>query len=115
MIDYRARQGDIIWITLDPRIGHEQKGRRPALVVSNNTFHNITNSAAMICPITHKDKGFPFQITLDGRTQTKGIVMCDQAKILDIKKHDAAFIEKAPDDLVAEAADIIWGFVEIEE
>lgn len=111
---YNAKQGDIIWITLDPQAGHEQKGRRPAIVVSNNTFNDFSRTTAMVCPITNTDRGIPIQIKLDDRTKTSGVIMCDQAKILDLQKREAEFIETAPDDVVIEAADIISGFVEIE-
>jgi len=112
---YSARQGDIIWITLDPQAGHEQKGRRPALVVSNNTFNRFVKTAAMLCPITNTDRGLPIQVKLDDRTKIGGVVMCDQTKILDLHERNADFIEKAPDDVIFEVADIISGFVEIEK
>jgi mRNA interferase MazF len=113
-MEYRAKQGDIIWITLDPQSGHEQKGRSPAIVISNNTFNCFSKTAAMLCPITNTDKGIPIQIKLDDRTKTSGIIMCDQAKILDLIKRNAVFIERAPDDIVFEVADTISGFLEIE-
>lgn len=111
---YQAKQGDIIWLTLDPQAGHEQKGRRPALVVSNNSFNGFAKTAAMACPITNTDRGIPIQVRLDGRTKTSGVVMCDQAKILDLQQRNAEFIEKVPDDILFEVTDIICGFVEIE-
>lgn len=111
---YTARQGDIIRLSFDPQIGHEQKGRRTAIVVSNNSFNDFVRTAAMVCPITHTDRGIPIHMRLDSRTQTNGVVLCDQAKILDLQKRDAEFIEKAPADIVAEISDIICGFVETE-
>lgn len=111
---YRANQGDIIWIDFDPQAGHEQKGRRPAFVVSNNSFNNFVRTAAMVCPITNTDRGVPIQVRLDGRTKTTGVVMCDQAKILDMQKRNADFIEQAPEDVVFEVTDIISSFVEVE-
>lgn len=111
---YKAKQGDIIWINLDPQAGHEQKGRRPALVISNNTFNSFTKTAAMVCPITNTDKSIPIQIKLDNRTKTSGAVMCDQSKILDLKKRNAAFIERAADDIIFDVIDTVSGFLEIE-
>ena len=111
---YKARQGDIIWLNLDPQSGHEQKGRRPALVVSNNSFNDFTRTGAMICPITNTKRGSPFQPMLDSNTKTIGVIMCDQAKILDLQTRDAVFIEQAPDNIVLEAVDIISGFIEVE-
>jgi len=112
---YHAKQGDIIWITLDPQAGHEQKGRRPALVVSKNKFNDFAKTGAMICPITNTDRNIPIQVKLDGRTKTSGVVMCDQAKILDLKERNADFIESVPDEIIFEVVDIISSFIEIED
>lgn len=105
-------QGDIVYLDFDPQAGHEQKGRRPALVVSNDLFNRVS-SLTMVCPITHTDRGHPFHIRLDGRTKTDGVVMCDQARMLDLASRHASYEEKAPADLVAEAVDLIIGFIEI--
>lgn len=113
-MSYQAKQGDIIWITLDPQTGHEQKGRRPALVVSNNIFNAFARTAAMVCPITNTDRNIPIQRKLDERTKTNGVIMCDQAKILDLQKRHADFIERLPTDILFEVVDIIGGFVEID-
>ncbi len=114
IVAYRARQGDVIWIDLNPQAGHEQQGRRPALVVSNNTFNDFSKTSAMLCPITGTDRGLPIHIRLDGRTKTGGVIMCDQAKILDLQRRRAEFIEKAPDDIIFEVSDTIISIIEIE-
>jgi len=111
-MNYSAKQGDIIKINFNPQTGNEQKGRRPALVVSNATFNGFTQKGAMVCPITNTDKGLKIQIKLDARTATMGVIMCDQAKILDLSQRDAEYIEKAPKDITLEAIDIINGFIE---
>lgn len=105
-------QGDIIYLDFDPQSGHEQKGRRPALVVSNNLFNRVS-SLTMVCPITHTDRNHPFHVSLDNNTKTNGVIMCDQARMLDLDSRRATFEEKAPLELVAEAVDIIRGFIEI--
>ena len=105
-------QGDIVYLDFDPQSGHEQRGRRPALVVSNNLFNRVS-SLTMVCPITHTDKGHPFHIRLDGTTKTDGVILCDQARMLDLNSRSASFVEKAPSALTAEAVDLIIGFVEI--
>ena len=104
-------QGDIVYLDLDPQAGHEQRGRRPALVVSNNLFNRFS-SLTMVCPITHTDRNHPFHIRLDARTKTDGVILCDQVRALDLKSRKASFEEKAPEDIVAEAVDLIIGFVE---
>lgn len=105
-------QGDIVYLDFDPQAGHEQKGRRPALVVSNNLFNRVS-SLTMVCPITHTDRGHPFHVKLDGRTKTNGVIMCDQARMLDLTSRNASYEEKAPTELVAEVVDLIFGFIEM--
>ena len=108
---YSPRQGDIAIINFDPQTGHEQKGRRPCLIVSNEQFHKRTNMA-LVCPITNKLSGFPTHILLDSRTNTTGEIMCEQVKCLDISARDAIYKETAPDDIIDEAIDLICSFVE---
>ena len=105
-------QGDIIWLNFTPQAGHEQMGRRPAIVVSRTMF-NRTNSMTMVCPITHMDRKSPLHIKLDERTRTDGFILCDQCRMMDIAARNAEFIEQAPDDLLAEAIDIIIGIIEL--
>jgi len=109
-----VRQGDIIKLNFDPQAGHEQKGRRPALVISNTTFSQVTRTAAMVCPITRTDKKLPFHINLDDRTQTTGMILCDQAKIVDIQARNFEFVESAPEDIVLDILDVVAGFIEFE-
>ena len=104
-------QGDIVYLDFDPQSGHEQRGRRPALVVSNNLFNRVS-SLTMVCPITNTDRKHPFHVRLDGRTKSTGVVICDQARMLDLGSRHAAFEEKAPADVTAEAVDLIMGFLE---
>jgi mRNA interferase MazF len=109
-----VKQGYIIWLDFDPQIGHEQKGRRPALVESNGTFNNFS-CLAIVCPITNKDKEHPFHVKLDGRTKTTGVILSDQARTLDINARNYEFIERIPDDILLEVIDIINGFIELED
>lgn len=105
-------QGDIIYLDFDPQSGHEQRGRRPALVLSNNVYNRF-NNLLMVCPITNTDRGLPFHVKLDARTKTTGVIMCDQARTLDVSARNGSFEEKAPADLVAEAVDLVISFIEI--
>ncbi len=105
-------QGDIIYLDFDPQSGHEQKGRRPALVISGNLFNRVS-SMTMVCPITHTDRGHPFHVRLHGTAKIDGVVLCDQARMLDTAARRASFVEKAPDEIVAEAVDLIIGFIEL--
>jgi len=110
-MSYKPEQGDIITLEFDPQAGHEQKGKRPALVVSNDTFNSFVK-IAIVCPITNTNRGFPLHVPLDERTVTKGVIMCEQAKSLDILARNTVFKEKAPADILQEAVDILIGFFE---
>ncbi|MCL2213229.1 MAG: type II toxin-antitoxin system PemK/MazF family toxin [Oscillospiraceae bacterium] len=112
---YKVKQGDIIWLDFDPQMGREQKGRRPAIVISNNAFNEFTKSLAMLCPITNTDRNFPMHIRLDDRTVTNGVIMCDQAKVFDIQRRNASFIEAAPMEIVIEVTEMIKKIIEIED
>lgn len=92
--DFVPNRGDIIWLILDPRVGHEQSGRRPALVISPNVFTERTG-LAVICPITSKVKGMPFEIMLK-QTKTKGAILPIHVRSIDVRARKASFIEKAP-------------------
>jgi len=105
-------QGDIIWMNFDPQAGREQKGRRPAIVVSNNTFNRFTR-AAIVCPITSTDRELSLQVKLDSRTKTQGVIMCEQVKALDLTKRNAQFIESAPPDIIGDVVDMVYSFVEM--
>ncbi len=105
-------QGDIVVLDFNPQADHEQMGRRPAVVISNNTFNRFSKML-MVCPITNTNKKHPFHIELDSRTKTTGVVLCDQAKMLDLSARNAVFVEKIPEDLISEAVDMIYSFIEI--
>ena len=111
MATYTAQQGDIVMMDFTPQSGHEQMGRRPALVVSNDFFNKVTNMA-LVCPITHATRPFPLHIALDGRTQTTGSILCEQVKSLDLTARKADFKEKAPLDIVNDCIERICLSVE---
>jgi mRNA interferase MazF len=104
-------QGDIIWLNFDPQTGHEQRGRRPAVVVSNENFNRFTKMA-MVCPITHTDKSHPFHVRLNNQTQINGVILCDQLRALDIYARQFELIEKLPEGILFEVLDIVSGFID---
>ena len=108
-----VKQGDLIWLDFDPQTGHEQKGRRPALVVSNAAFNRFS-SLVFVCPVTNTDKKHPFHVKLDKSTKITGFILTDQAKMIDIKARNYEFIEKVSDDILREVLDILSGFIEME-
>jgi len=103
---YGPKQGDIVMMDFQPRAGHEQQGRRPALIISNEGFHRYTQMA-IVCPITNTDRGFPMHVRLDDRTRTTGVIMCEQVKSLDHTARNAAFVEQVPEDILFEVLERI--------
>jgi mRNA interferase MazF len=108
-----VKQGDIIWLDFDPQTGHEQRGRRPAVVVSNESFNRFSKMA-IVCPITHTDKNHPFHVRLNHSTHIQGVILCDQVRTLDIYARNFEMIESLPDTIMQEVTDIISGFIEPE-
>ena len=112
---YIPKQGDIIKMDFDPTKGHEQRGRRPALIVSNASFNKFARGVALVCPITNTDRGIPLHPKLDSRTETSGVVMTDQVKALDLTVRNAEFIEQLPTDILAEVCDIVSGYSDMDK
>lgn len=106
-----VNQGDIIKVNLNPQMGHEQAGYRPAVVVSNNIFNRKTK-LAVVCPITNTNNKFPLHIPLDGRTHTTGVILCEHIRTLDINARSYIFVEKLPKDILSKAIDIIFSEIE---
>ncbi len=99
---YKPNQGDIVMMNFTPQAGHEQGGKRPALVISNQSFHRYTRMA-IVCPITTKIKDYPMHVQLDNRTKTTGEILCEHVKSLDLEARGAVYVEALPDDLLADA------------
>lgn len=98
---YVPDRGDIVWLTFTPRVGNEQAGRRPALVVSPRAYNHKT-SLALLCPITSKVKGYPFEVALPARGRITGVILSDQIKSLDWQARGAEFAARAPEKVVGE-------------
>lgn len=86
--------GDLIWLDFDPQVGHEQSGRRPALVLTPSSY-NQAASLAIVCPITRQVKGYPFEVALSQGTAFEGAILADHVKSIDWQKRHAAFHGKA--------------------
>ena len=93
-------------LDFDPQAGHEQKGRRPALVVSKEAFNKGTGMA-ICCPITNTDRRMPFHVSIAGRTSLTGFVMCEPVKSLDFRSRGVKLIEQAPRDVLKDVLSII--------
>jgi mRNA interferase MazF len=98
---YVPERGDAVWITLDPQAGHEQAGRRPALVLSPSAYNGRVG-LALFCPITNHAKGYPFEVPLPTTSPVSGVVGADQVKSLDWRARKVARIGAVSDEVVAQ-------------
>jgi mRNA interferase MazF len=99
---YTPTKGDIVWLNFNPQSGHEQSGRRPALVISPLEYNEKTG-LAIFCPITSHIKGYPFEVKLPEGLEISGVILSDQIKSLDWRARQAEFICKLPKDLLSES------------
>ena len=99
-------RGDLIWLSFSPQSGREQAGRRPALVVSPSTY-NSKVGLALVCPITSRVKGYPFEVALPEGELVQGVVLADQLRSLDWRSRDAELIAKAPTAVVERVLQLV--------
>lgn len=104
---YIPKQGDIVKLNFEPQAGHEQKGYRPALVVSNNDFNLFTRIGAIVCPITNTNRKSSLHIKLPPYLKTTGFIMCEQLKSLDVAARGARFFEQIPHNILTEVLNVI--------
>ena len=98
---YVPDRGDLIWLRFTPQAGHEQAGRRPALVLSPRRY-NARAGLALVCPVTSRVKGYPFEVRLPPGLAVEGAVLADQVRSLDWQARAAERIARAPDEVVEE-------------
>lgn len=106
MSAYVPRKGDFIVVSFEPQSGHEQRGRRPALVVSNDLFNRHTG-LALVCPLTNTDRRFPFHVAVLDDPEVQGFVMVEQVKSIDFRARDAKRIGRASESLLDEVLAIL--------
>lgn len=106
-----VKQGDIVFVNITPIEGHEQDGRRPALVVSGDAF-NAQSNVIWLCPITSTDRNYPLHVRLDGRTKTSGVILCDQIRALDLNTRSAVVLERLPKKLMTEVSDRVYAIID---
>lgn len=100
-MQYVPDSGDVVWLRFNQQSGHEQFGRRPALVISPLVYNNKTD-LAIFCPITSQVKGYPFEVKLPDSLEIGGVILSDQLKNLDWKTREAKFICELPKSLLTE-------------
>lgn len=98
---YVPDRGDLVWLSFDPQAGHEQAGRRPALVLSPMAYNDKTG-LCLVCPITSRIKGYPFEVSIPKNAKVTGVVLADQVKSLDWQVRKAELIERSREIVVEE-------------
>ena len=93
--------GDLVWLTFDPQAGHEQAGRRPALVLSPKAY-NQRSGLALACPVTTHVKGYPFEVAVPEECGLNGVILADHVKSLDWKARRAVRISRVPESTLNE-------------
>jgi len=102
---YIPERGDIVWLNFNPGSGHEQKGKRPAVVISPKGY-NEKVGLGLFCPITSKTKNYPFEVKIENE-KINGVALADQIKSLDWKTREIEFIKKETSEKVNEIIDKI--------
>ncbi len=97
MVKYIPSQGDIVFVDLNPTKGHEQRGRRPAIVVSNNVFNKNTKMV-IVCPITSNNKAYPTHYLLEDSKKIMGSVLCEHIRSIDYEERKIVFVEKSSEN-----------------
>ncbi|HPF83048.1 MAG TPA: type II toxin-antitoxin system PemK/MazF family toxin [Bacilli bacterium] len=113
MVEYIPNQKDIVFLDFNPTIGHEQKGKRPAIVLSNKGFNKYTKMC-LVCPITSNMKEFPLHIPIKNTKKIKGVVMCEQIKTIDYIARNIEFVEKMDNDTYNEVIEILKSIIDYE-
>jgi mRNA interferase MazF len=106
MATYVPRKGDFIAVSFDPQSGHEQRGRRPALVVSNDLFNRHTG-LCIACPITSTRRDYPFHVSIPDGQDVTGFVMVEQIKSIDFRSRNVKRLGHAPDLILQEVLSIL--------
>jgi mRNA interferase MazF len=104
---YIPDRGDLVWIDLDPQAGHEQAGRRPALILSAKLYNAHSRNLAIICPLTSKVKGYSFEVAVPPNSGAAGVIIADQVRSLDWVARKATRIGKVPATTIREVTDLI--------
>lgn len=102
---YVPEAGDLVWLTFHPQAGHEQAGRRPALILSPRAY-NEKAGLALVCPVTTQKKGYPFEVPV-AAGDIDGVVLADHVKSLDWRSRGATRAARAAEDTLSDVLERI--------
>ena len=114
MAAYVPHRGEIVWVNFSPQAGHEQAGRRPAIVLSPHSY-NKPSGLALFCPVSNRAKGYPFEVRLPESALVTGVVLVDQVRNLDWHERDAELIGELDLETLAEILARLRPLVELED
>ena len=110
-MSYVPRRGDVVWLSFDPQAGHEQAGRRPAFVLSPESYNRKTG-LFLACPVTSKMKGYPFEVVLPDGLGVNGVILADQIKSLDWKARRAEFASATNDNVLNDVVSLVLPLID---
>ena len=113
LTEYIPVPGDVVWIDFNPQTGHEQSGRRPAVMLSPWAYNQQTRGLAVFCQITTKKQNNPFEVIIPDNLSVTGVVLADQIKSMDWRQRNAEFLCSLPDETVDEVLDLIGVLLKI--
>lgn len=102
--------GDIVWVEFDPVMGTEQAGRRPALVLSDRTYHEVSRRS-VVCPITSRARPWSFNVVLPEGMKTKGVVLVDQVRTVDRDERMFGVVEQVPNEVLADVRGVVAALI----
>ena len=108
---YIPERGDVVWITFNPQAGHEQAGRRPAVVLSPKTYNGKVG-LALLGPVTSQIKGYPFEVAIPAGLPVNGVILSDQVKSLDWKARDAEKACSLPEESIKKVLQRVKALIE---
>jgi len=111
---YVPRRGDVVWVTFNPQVGHEQAGRRLGVILSPAAYNGKVG-LALVCPVTSSVKGYPFEVALPPGLKVEGVVLADQVKSLDWRSRRARFADQVSPGVMQEVTARILVLVDPEE
>ncbi|MGZ8548279.1 MAG: type II toxin-antitoxin system PemK/MazF family toxin [Sulfuricurvum sp.] len=106
---YIPQKGDLVILTFDPQAGHEQQGRRPALIISNNLF-NQRVGLAIACPITNTNRNFPFHVAVNSE-HLNGFIMSEQVKSIDFQARNVKFVAKVDQEVLSQVLGLVESII----
>ena len=108
--EYIPQRGDLVWLNFTPQRGHEQMGKRPALILSPKIY-NQKSSLCICLPITSKIKGYPFEVELPTGLEVEGVILSDQIKSMDFLARDIEYICTVPHEVIVEVQNKVLALV----